>query len=104
MNNTTDTINHELLEKLQNAIKALVEVEHALEEALKPPKLDVCPFCGNHVIYHTTVYNGDGKRRFWVQCRDKTCRVQPTSPCRFTKEEAAADWNQRCKEIRDGQN
>lgn len=92
-------INRELLEKLQGAIKTLNEVEHILAEALKPPKLDVCPFCGHHVIYHTTVYDKDGKRRFWVQCRDKECRMQPTSPWRFTMEEAAEDWNKSCEEI-----
>ena len=95
-------IDEKLLEKLQYAIKVLKEVEIELEEALKPPKLDTCPFCGNHVIYHTTVYNKDGKRYFWVQCRDRECRVQPTSPWRSTKEEAAEDWNQRCKEIKNG--
>lgn len=93
------TIDKELLEKLQGAIKTLHEVEHALEEALKPPKLKPCPFCGKPVIYHTTVYDNDCKRRFWVECRDKECKIQPTSPWRFTREEAAEDWNKRCEEI-----
>lgn len=99
------TIDKELLEKLQGAIKTLHEVEHALEEALKPPKLKPCPFCGKPVIYHTTVYQmtDRGKpyseRFFWVRCYDNDCKINPETRWYKTKEEAAEDWNKRCEEI-----
>jgi len=106
-----NSIDKELLEKLQDAIKVLGEVEHALEEALTPPKLRPCPFCGKPVIYHTTVYQKldqrgfpcDSTRYYWVKCYDHDCNVNPETKWRLTKEEAAEDWNNRCEEISNGQ-
>jgi len=103
-------IDQELLEKLQGAIKTLGIVEHAIEEALKPPKLKPCPFCGKPVIYHTTVYQMTdkgkpyGQRFFWVRCYDDSCKIHPETKWCLTKKEAAEDWNKRCEEIRDGEN